>query len=277
MASLETDRAMIEDGLRVTQLLPSIVIGHSRTGNNRGDTKVVNAPVNAFGRAKEALEALGGGAKDRVRSWLVNLFATTFPADRSAELNLVPVDRVVSGILAALAAPEAIGARIHLATDNRIRSEEIVKITKQELGVNVRMADPTLTRNLTLPLVTALLHAMGEPKLANVLERLGAIFGVYGEWGQPIHDVGNDVRLLKLPVRRPVTAASFRMLCRHNKYVQQFGKVRDPDEVARRERVWADAIDEIEYETGRAVATMRPHEFRRLLAARVDLHTFRPA
>ena len=44
------------DGLRVTQLLPSIVIGHSRTGNNRGDTKVVNAPINAFGRAKEALD-----------------------------------------------------------------------------------------------------------------------------------------------------------------------------------------------------------------------------
>ena len=40
MASIETDRALVEDGLRVTQLLPSIVIGHSRTGNNRGDTKV---------------------------------------------------------------------------------------------------------------------------------------------------------------------------------------------------------------------------------------------
>ena len=60
MASLETDRALVEDGLRVTQLLPSIVIGHSRTGNNRGDTKVVNAPINAFGRAKEALDSLGG-------------------------------------------------------------------------------------------------------------------------------------------------------------------------------------------------------------------------
>ena len=53
MASIETDRHLIEKGLRVVQLLPSIVIGHSETGNNRGDTKVVNAPVNAFGRAKE--------------------------------------------------------------------------------------------------------------------------------------------------------------------------------------------------------------------------------
>jgi nucleoside-diphosphate-sugar epimerase len=274
MASLETDRALIEDGLRVTQLLPSIVIGHSRTGNNRGDTKVVNAPINAFGRAKEALESLGGGWADRGRAWLVNLIATTFPADRSAELNLVAVDRVVAGILASLATPEAIGARIHLATDNRIRSEEIARIVREELDVNVRMADPTLTRNLTLPLVKALLLALGEPKLANVLERLGAIFGVYGEWGQPIHDVGNDVRLLGLPIRRPDTAASFRMLCRHNRYVQQFGRVRDPDEIARRERLWENAIDEIEFETGRLAPSMQPALFRRLLEERIDLRGF---
>ena len=97
MASLETDRALVERGLRVTQLLPSIVIGHSRTGNNRGDTKVVNAPINAFGRAKEALAVARRRLGGPRRAWLVNLIATTFPADRSAELNLVPVDRVVSG------------------------------------------------------------------------------------------------------------------------------------------------------------------------------------
>ncbi|HSD25936.1 MAG TPA: SDR family oxidoreductase [Vicinamibacteria bacterium] len=275
MASIETDRAMVEDGLRVTQLLPSIVVGHSRTGNNRGDTKVLNAPVNAFGRAKEALDSLGGDWADRARAWLVGRVATTFPADRSAEINLVPVDRVAAGILASLQAPEAIGARIHLATDQRIRSEEICRITGEELEVSVRMADPTLTRNLTLPVVKALLLGLGEPKLAEVLERLGTIFGVYGEWGQPIHDVGNDVRLLGLPVRRPDTRATFRMLCRHNRYVQEFGRVRDPDEVARRERLWENTIDEIEYETGRPVASMRPQEFRRLVAERIDLRTFR--
>ena len=275
MASIETDRALVQDGLRVTQLLPSIVIGHSKTGNNRGDTKVLNAPVNAFGRAKEALEALGGDWADRARAWLVGTIATTFPADRSAELNLVPVDRVVAGILASLTTPEAIGARVHLATDNRIRSEEVCRITEEELEVSVRMADPTLTRNLTLPLVKAFLLALGEPKLAHVLERLGTIFGVYGEWGQPIHDVGNDVRLLGLSIRRPDTVASFRMLCRHNKYVQEFGQVRDLDEVARRERLWENAIDEIEFETGRQVASMRPREFRRLLGERLDPRTFK--
>jgi nucleoside-diphosphate-sugar epimerase len=275
MASIETDRALVVDGLRVTQLLPSIVIGHSRTGNNRGDTKVLNAPVNAFGRAKEALESLGGDWADRARAWLVGMIATTFPADRSAEINLVPVDRVVTGILASLTTPEAIGARVHLATDNRIRSEEVCRIIEEELEVSVRMADPTLTRNLTLPLVKAVLLALGEPKLASVLERLGTIFGVYGEWGQPIHDVGNDVRLLGLPIRRPDTLATFRMLCRHNKYVQEFGRVRELDEIARRERLWENAIDEIEYETGRQVASMRPREFRRLLGEKLDLRTFR--
>ncbi len=275
MASIETDRALVEGGLRVTQLLPSIVIGHSRTGNNRGDTKVLNAPVNAFGRAKEALDSLGGDFADRARAWLVGTIATTFPADRSAEINLVPVDRVVAGMLASLATPEAIGARVHLATDNRIRSEEICRITEEELEVRVRMADPTLTRNLTLPLAKALLLALGEPRLAGVLEKLGTIFGVYGEWGQPIHDVGNDVRLLGLPIRRPDTLASFRMLCRHNKYVQEFGQVRDLDETARRERLWENAIDEVEFETGRQVASMRPREFRRLLGEKIELRSFR--
>ena len=276
MASIETDRALVEDDLPVTQLLPSIVIGHSRTGNNRGDTKVVNAPINAFGRAKEAMASLGGDWSARARAWLVSLIATTFPADRSAELNLVPVDRVAAGILAALTIPEAIGNRIHLATDNRIRSEEVLAITREELEINVRLVDPTLTRNVTLPLVKALLLAMNEPKLANVLAKLGAIFGVYGEWGQPIHDVGNDVRILGLPIRRPETAAAFRMLCRHNKYVQEFGKVRDADEVARRERVWEETIDALEFESGRQVASMGAREFRRLFAARVDLKDFRP-
>ncbi len=275
MASIETDRALVEDGLPVTQLLPSIVIGHSRTGNNRGDTKVVNAPINAFGRAKEALASLGGDWSARARAWLVSLIATTFPADRSAELNLVPVDRVAAGILAALTAPEAIGNRIHLATDNRIRSEEVLGITREELEINVRLVDPTLTRNVTLPLVKALLLAMNEPKLANVLAKLGAIFGVYGEWGQPIHDVGNDVRILGLPIRRPDTAAAFRMLCRHNKYVQEFGRVRDGDEVARRERLWEDTIDALEFETGRQASAMSAREFRRHLAARLDLKHFK--
>src|SRR5207244_4914115 len=108
MASMETDRAMIDEGVRVAQLLPSIVIGESRTGNNRGDTKVVNAPINAFGRAKEAVTAAGRDPLARARARAIGFVASGFPGDPTAQLNLVPVDRVVEGILAALTVPEAI-------------------------------------------------------------------------------------------------------------------------------------------------------------------------
>jgi nucleoside-diphosphate-sugar epimerase len=274
MASIETDRFLVEKGLRVAQLLPSIVIGDAKTGNNRGDTKVVNGPINAFGRAKEAIERTKGDLLGMPKARAIAAVACVFPGDSVAELNLVPVDRVAQGILAALAAPEAIGNRVHLATDNRIRSEDMVATVKEELGVAVRLADPTLYRNLTLPLVKAVLIRVGEPKLANALERLATIFGGYGEWGQPVHEVGNDVRILGLPIRRPDTRHAFRMLCRHNRFVQDYGRVRDPDEVARRERVWGQALDAIEHATGRQAGALPAEEFRELLAEEIDLKSF---
>jgi hypothetical protein len=88
--------------------------------------------------------------------------------------------------------------------------------------------------------------------------------------------VGDDVRVLGLPGRRPDTVQVFRMLCRHNRYVQEFGGVRDADEVARRERVWARAIDDIEFATGRRAARMPAPQFRELLAQRIDLAAFQP-
>jgi len=276
MASMETDQHMVEEGLRVVQLLPAIVIGDSRTGNNRGDTKVVNAPVNAFGRAKEALDALRATPLGEPKAAAIASVAMVFPADRSAEINLVTVDRVVEGILASLTRPEAIGERVHLATDHRIRTEDIIRIEKEELGVDVRLADPTLFRNVTLPLVSAILRRAKEPKLANALEKLGTIFGGYGEWGQPIHSVGNDVRVLGLALRRPNTYYAFRMLCRHNKLVQDFGRVKDPDEIARRERAWAAAIERIERESGRLAGSLETAEFGRRIAEVLDLATFEP-
>jgi len=276
MASIETDRYLVEEGLRVAQLLPSIVIGDSRTGNNRGDTKVVNAPINAFGRAREAEEKAGRDLVARAKATAVSFLASGFPGDASAELNLVPVDRVVAGILAALTVPEAIGNRIHLATDNRIRSEEMIRITREELGVRVRLTDPTIHRNLTLPVVGAVLRRLNEPRLAGAMEKLASIFGGYSEWGQPVHDVGNDVRLLGLPLRRPNTVHAVRMLCRHNKYVQEFGRVRDPDEVARRERLWVKALQAMELQTGHEAGAIASGEFRRLLAGQIELPTFRP-
>jgi nucleoside-diphosphate-sugar epimerase len=274
MASIETDRALVEDGLRVAQLLPSIVIGDSRTGNNRGDTKVVNAPINAFGRAQQAIDT-AEGMTEQAKARLIGLLAGNFPGDPTAELNLVPVDRVVAGILASLTMPDAIGNRIHLATDNRIRSDEMLRINREELGVRVRLTDPTVYRNLTLPVMKSTLTWLGEPRLASGLEKLGTIFGGYSEWGQPVHSVGNDVRILGLPIRRPDTRHAFRMLCRHNKYVQDFGRVKDLDEIARRERAWEDAIADIERETGHEAGAVSASEFRRVLADRIELRGFR--
>lgn len=274
MASIETDRHLIEKGLRVVQLLPSIVIGHSETGNNRGDTKVVNAPVNAFGRAKEIADRLDSDLAGKPRQMLLQWAGGQFPGDPTAELNFVPVDRVVQGIIASLTVPEAIGTRIHLATDNRIRSIDVVRTVHEELGVNVRLSDPTIYRNVTLPIVKAVLIRLGEDKLANALEKLGAIFGGYAEWGQPVHSVGNDVRLLGLSIRRPDTENAFRMLCRHNRYVQQYGRVRDADETARREHAWERALQRIEARTGHQAGALRPREFKEHLAEELDLETF---
>jgi len=276
MAAIEADRTMLGRGLRVAQLLPSIVIGDSRNGNNRGDTKVVNAPVNAVGRVKRALDAVSSSSwGERLRTALVGLLGTRFPADPSAELNLVTVDRVAAGVLAALTAPEAIGARIHLATDRRIRSEEMTRVMREELDVDVRMADPTLTRTVTLPLAKLVLSALGEPKLAAAFERLAGLFGSYSEWGQPVHAVGDDVAILALPAQRPDAVAAFRLLCRHSRYVQEFGTLRDPEEIARRERLWERVIDDIEFNTGRHAASVPAPEFRRLIEARIVLPGFR--
>jgi nucleoside-diphosphate-sugar epimerase len=276
MAAIEADRTMLERGLRVVQLLPSIVIGDSRTGNNRGDTKVVNAPVNALGRVKKVLDSVSPSSLgEKLKAAIVGLLGTRFPADPSAELNLVTVDRVAAGVLAALTSPDAIGARIHLATDRRIRSEEMVRVIREEIEVDVRMADPTLTRTVTLPLAKLLLSTLGEHKLAAAFERLAALFGSYSEWGQPIHAVGDDVAILSLPARRPDAVAAFRMLCRHSRYVQEYGTLRDPEEIARRERLWERAIDDIEFTTGRRAFAIPAPEFRRHIEARIVLPAFR--
>jgi len=81
MASIETDRHLIEKGLRVAQLLPAIVIGHSRTGNNRGDTKVVNAPVADVWKAwttAEGIESFFAPKAAKVEPWPGGAFELWF-------------------------------------------------------------------------------------------------------------------------------------------------------------------------------------------------------
>jgi nucleoside-diphosphate-sugar epimerase len=274
MASIETERYMLDRGLRVVQLCPAIVIGESRAGNNRGDTKVVNAPVNVFGRAHEALQHEKGSFFDRTRAAALARMALLFPGDPTAEINLISVDRVVQGIIAALKRPQAVGERVHLATDNRLRSQQIRDIVYEELGVEIRLADPTTHRTITLPVLSKVLGSMGQEKLASALEKLGTIFGGYSEWGQPVHEVGNDVRVLGLSENRPVTEYCFRMLCRHNRYVQRFGKIKDLDEISRRERIWWDLVVELEDRLGHPVGGMDPEKFREFVRERLDPESF---
>jgi nucleoside-diphosphate-sugar epimerase len=261
MASIETERYLTERGLRAMQLCPAIVIGELRTGNNWGDSKVVNAPVNVFGLARQTIDDPPGNLVERSVASLLARLACMFPGDPQAQLNLVSVDWVVNGILAALHRPEAVGERIHLASDSRLTPEVMSRILEEELGIKVRLADPTLFRNLLLPLFSGLLKVLKRGRTAGALTRLAVLFGGYSEWGQPVHEVGKDVRILGLPEPRPNMEYAFRMLCRHNRYVQRFGQVRDPDEIARRERLWREFIDDLEQRTGLAVGTLSADEF----------------
>jgi nucleoside-diphosphate-sugar epimerase len=274
MASIETERFMLEKELRVAQLCPAIVIGESRGGNNRGDTKVVNAPVNVFGRARQALSKTGGRWRDRSTAAAIARLACVFPGDPSAEINLIPVDRVAAGILASLKKPNAIGERVHLASDNRITSQQIRSIVAEELDIDVKLAEPTLHRNVTLPLLTKVLTSLGQGRTANALEKLGSIFGGYSEWGQPIHEVGKDVEVLGLSSERPNAVHAFRMLCRHNKWVQNFGQIKDAREISRRERIWREIMFEIEEKHGQPAGALTGFVFRAHVEEVLDSETF---
>jgi hypothetical protein len=70
------------------------VVGDYRTGSNRGDMKVINAPVNAFGRAQQALASDEGPLVERSKAKIIAQIACIFPGDESAELDLIPVDWV---------------------------------------------------------------------------------------------------------------------------------------------------------------------------------------
>ncbi len=274
IASLETERFMIDKGLRIAQLCPSIVIGESSAGNNRGDTKVVNAPINAFGRAHQALRQDTGRWLERTKASMLARMACVFPGDPSAEINLVPVDRVVEGMRAALKRVQAVGKRVHLATDRRLTSDQMLRIVEEELGLRVKLAEPTLHRTVTLPMLTKLLTKMRQERIARALQKLGTIFGGYTEWGQPVHEVGNDVRVLGLSPERPNTEYVFRMLCRHNRYVQNYGQVREPDEISRRERIWLEFVQDLQEKTGSPAGALGAEAFREALGRCLDTESF---
>ncbi len=86
--------------------------------------------------------------------------------------------------------------------------------------------------------------------------------------------MGRDVSLLGLPEERPDTRHAFRMLCRHNRYVQNFGQVRDLDDISRREKVWWDFCMDLEKKNGGPVGAMTAAAFRRAVEDGIDLERF---
>lgn len=253
MSALEAQRQVAQHGLRAVELCPAIVIGDQRTGNNRGDTKVVNAPVNFLGRTKDSPV----GAQLMMR----------LPADPDAQLNLVTVDWVARGILAALKKPEAVARRIHLASGTRVSARQMARIVSEELAVDVRLLNPVLHRRLVLPLACTILKLFGREESARRLHRLGSVFAGYSERGQPSHAVANDVAVLGLPAERPNMLDALRMLCRHNEWVQEFGRIRDANEIARRESAWAGLVGRIEQRAARPAAQIPPSEIRDMVVA----------
>src|SRR5207249_3710478 len=77
----------------------------------------------------------------------------------------------------------------------------------------------------------------------------------------------NDVAILCLPAARPIAADALRMLCRHNQWVQDFGRIRDLNDIARRERVWAGLVEQIERRAARPAARIASDQFHAMLAA----------
>ena len=224
----------------MAQLLPSIVIGDSRTGQQprrhqggeRAHQRLRPRARRRWTRAAATRSSrLQGAARSR-------LLAAGFPGDRhrGAEPGAGgPRGGGHPGRAHRRPRPSATASTWPPTTASAPR--RWCASPARSWACNVRLADPTaLPQPHPARGEGGARAGSGEPRLASALEKLGTIFGGYGEWGQPVHDVGNDVRILGLPIRRPDTAHAFRMLCRHNKYVQEFGRVRDPDEVARRER-----------------------------------------
>jgi hypothetical protein len=66
------------------------------------------------------------------------------------------------------------------------------------------------------------------------------------------------------------------MLCRHNRYVQDFGKIKDLDEISRRERIWWEFASRAEERYGQPVGAMSATDFRTALEQSLDTDRFEP-
>lgn len=249
LAAIEAKKFMLEKRLRCLALCPAITIGKSKNGNNRGDTKVINAAVNTLGRIHDMIRRLFPVPF----LWPFLARTVTFPCSSTAVMDLVPLDRVTDALVASIRKPLATGERIHL-TCGGVSIDGIREAWFAEMAMYI--SNPVTHRKIIRPLLEMFLRLLGQPKFADTTERLFQIFCVYSEWGQPIHDMGNDVRLLGMSPNRPDLVPVLRLMLRHNQFVQDFGRIRDPIEITKREKVWAEFVEKLENRTGVPVATM---------------------
>lgn len=229
----------LEKKLRVISLCPAITVGKYHTGNNRADTKVINAAANAFGLISKELAQ---------QHWIVRAVVgriLSFPGLNEAKLNLIAVDRITAGLHSALTRPLATGERVHLGGEG-IKIKQFAAVFKEEIGLTIRLVNPTIHRVFWRPLMRVMCNMVGMQKIFSKLEGLFNIFASYAEWGQPVHELGNDVKLLGLPVPRPNIVYLAHMLCRHNQLVQGWGKIRDKVVIMERENKWEAFIKDLE-------------------------------
>lgn len=244
-----------QKGLRVIACCPAIVIGNSFDGNNHGDRKVVNAAGNAFGRIFDELKKI-----PQPMRWIALRNIMAFPGSGNVTMNISPVDRIVDGLEAALRKPGATGERIHLGCGG-LNTGRLVELYAEEIGINIAYVNPVIHRLVRRPVLKAMFGVIGLGKLYKRLEVLFNIFGGYSEWGQPNHHLGNDVRLLGLSEKRPNLEQVLRLMCRHNKHVQEWGQARDRDLLAKREKLWKKFMADLVKKTGKQPKDIAPADF----------------
>jgi nucleoside-diphosphate-sugar epimerase len=280
LSAREATETLLGEGLRLIQIRPSIVVGHSDTGNNFGDAKVINAPIRFFAWLAYELNStrLMGSFRKTIRAWLFRILFAHFPGHLKGAINLVTVDRVVNGIVTSLSKPEAVGQPIHLAAAESTDISMFFEIGQREMGISVWRVEPSIFRNIMLPIFELMIRMKSLSRTMRLLRnvnKMKSMFANYCELGHIVFELNNDQRILGLPNYNVEIEKTLTMICRHNRYVQLWNGNTDLAETMRRERVWANVIAQMEKETGSDAAVLSPEEFARRLICYVDLHSFR--
>jgi len=160
-----------QDGLPLTVVRPSIVVGDSETGWTAA-FNVLYHPLKAFARG----------------------YVDTIPADPDSIVDVVPVDYVADGILAALEAPEPLGTLALVAGEHAPRLAELTEAAARHFDLPAPALDGEPPEGLEafLPYFTvatrfddanARAHGLVAPRIEDYFDRLMA-FAQEARWGK---------------------------------------------------------------------------------------------